>query len=595
MKVLVNDIYANLKGIPQDKVENVAIWGWSPEGADLLTLAINERIHIKYFVDYNHTVYKNKTIFDKCVIDREELLSCEDIFVIMGRKSFEEEQVWIENNLQGRYLVVDIGEPAAEFYNIRGEIYIYGAGIAGGRTLEILKEHGIEIGGFIDSNEEKVGITWFGYPIYSRKVLQEEDRIIISALHWAEIYDSLKNELNPEHIYVDYRNSRVSDHTIRYEEKNSIWIRYQNYPLEMLKNIRNVYITLLSDFIGKEICIYGNNEIACQITEILACLGLSVSIVTDNIADLVCYDSGNKMILLTKVDDKASASNSCVILDCGAEFKEWDITNFSQWRAVTDIRFANRKMLRDRLVAYVIDNEGHQYKGFYTHGTESESKKRIVVLGGSTTEAELYGKSIISWPEYLIQKREDIVIYNGAAAGFISAEECLKMLRDVAHIKPDLIISYSGINDCYQIQNKKTPFKRDENFNVFYGLESNMSLSEHWILMERYMQAMSLVMGSSFIAILQAGIWGREESDRTAHEELVYDLYEDTKSYNSVFVKNVQEVMDEYKWIYDLSKPFDGVKCTVFRDGCHLTNEGNQILADKISGIIDDYYEKKLN
>jgi len=60
-----------------------------------------------------------------------------------------------------------------------------------------------------------------------------------------------------------------------------------------------------------------------------------------------------------------------------------------------------------------------------------------------------------------------------------------------------------------------------------------------------------------------------------------------------LFVSEVQEKMQEYDWMYDLSKPFDGVKTTVFRDGVHLTNEGNKIIADKISDIIDDYYKGK--
>lgn len=590
MKVLVNDIYANLKGIPQDKMENVAIWGWSPEGVDLLTLAINERIHIKYFVDYNHTVYKNETIFDKRVIDREELLSCEDIFVIVGRKSFEEEQAWIENNLQGRYLVVDIREPAAEFRNMQGGIYIYGAGIAGGRTLEILREKGIEVEGFIDSNEQKAGTTWCDYPVYSRKVLQEEDRVIISALYWTEILDSLKKEFNPEHIYVDYRNCRVSDHTMRNKYNASILIKYQNYPVLMWSKLMMDYVSLLVDFKGKKIGIYGNNEIAEQVVEILECLGMSVSRVSDEIADFGCQDLENQMVLLTKVDDKASAANGCVVLDSGADFDSWHISNFSQWRSITSISGAARKICRDRLVSYVPEYEGHQYKGFYTHGTPSESKKRIVVLGGSTTDAGMYGKAITSWPEYLARKRDDVVIYNGGASGFISAEECLKMLRDVVHIKPDLVISYSGINDCYKIQDEKTPFKRDEEYDVFYGLESSMTRSEHWLLMERYMRTIASVMGADFIAILQTSVYGREEADRSTHEQLSGALYKDT--YNE-FVKEVQEVMNEYDWMYDLSKPFDGIKYEVFRDAAHLHEEGNQIIADKISDIIDDYYKNK--
>jgi len=305
MKVLINDIYANLKEISPDKLENVAIWGWTNEGLDLLTLAINERIHVKYFVDYNNTIYKNEIVFDKRVITREELAVYEDVFVLIDRKSFEKEHIWIEDNLKGRYLVVDIGELASDFCNIRRGIYIYGAGIAGQRTLEILREKGIEVEGFIDSNEEKVGAKWCDYPIYSRKVLCEDDIVIISALYWAEIYDSLKNEFHSDHIYVDYRNSRVSDHTIRYEEMNFIWLKYGKYPLEVIRGDFTIYGTWLTDFQNKELSICGNDEIVEQMVEILGCLGIAVSFTTDNFADLACLNLDNQMILVAKVDEEA--------------------------------------------------------------------------------------------------------------------------------------------------------------------------------------------------------------------------------------------------------------------------------------------------
>ena len=593
MKALVNDIYANLKGIPQDKIEHVAIWGWTAEGTDLLTLAINERIHVKYFIDYNRTIYKNKFIFDKRVINREELMACKDIYVIMGRKSFEEERTWIENNLQGRYLVVDIGELAEELTNPQGGIYIYGAGIAGQRTMEILKEKGIEIDGYLDSAEQKVGTIWCDYPIYSRKVLQEEDIVIISSLYWLEIYDSLKNEFNQEHIFVDYRNSRISDHTIRFEEMNSIWIKYQDYPLEPLQGGSIATLAFLVDFTGKEISIYGNNKIAEQLVEIFQCIGMTISQITDDIGDFAYQDLKNQMILITKIDDKVSKINRRIVVESGDAFADWDISYYSQWRPITDVCGAKRKMLHDQLVNISIINIGHQYQGFYTHGILSESKRKIVVLGGSTTEAELYANYITSWPEFLAQKRDDIIIYNGGVAGFTSVQECLKLLRDVIHINPDLVISYSGVNDWRQIRNEKQPFKgagacRD----LYYGLESNMKKYEYWILMERYMHAVSRVNGSDFIAILQTMSTLRKDQDASSYEQLLPAYYEDCGEYNA-FVSEIQGRMQEYEWMYDLSNPFEGIKGTVFRDLVHLNNEGNSIIADRISDIIDDYYSKQ--
>jgi len=106
------------------------------------------------------------------------------------------------------------------------------------------------------------------------------------------------------------------------------------------------------------------------------------------------------------------------------------------------------------------------------------------------------------------------------------------------------------------------------------------------------MHAISKVNGSDFIAILQTCSVLRKEEDIVAYEQLTSAFYNNLTEYE-LFVSEVQEKMYKFDWFYDLSKPFDGVKTTVFRDGVHLTNEGNKIIADKISDIIDDYYKGK--
>ena len=87
------------------------------------------------------------------------------------------------------------------------------------------------------------------------------------------------------------------------------------------------------------------------------------------------------------------------------------------------------------------------YPGFYVLGTREPDNFKIAILGGSTSDSDLYWYR--SWPEIFYEKycRENISIFNGAMAGYNSAQELIKLMRDVVHLKPNLLIVLNGIND----------------------------------------------------------------------------------------------------------------------------------------------------
>ena len=72
----------------------------------------------------------------------------------------------------------------------------------------------------------------------------------------------------------------------------------------------------------------------------------------------------------------------------------------------------------------------------------------ILALGGSTTDGVRIGHS---WPEELArtlkERRIPGTVINGGIGGYSTNQELLKLLRDGIEFKPDIVISYSGIND----------------------------------------------------------------------------------------------------------------------------------------------------
>lgn len=88
--------------------------------------------------------------------------------------------------------------------------------------------------------------------------------------------------------------------------------------------------------------------------------------------------------------------------------------------------------------------------GFTVHAAPGEPWPRpwIVTLGGSTTDPNIGNGS---WPGELahLMTSQGIAgtVINGGVAGYTTSQELLKMIRDVVELGPDIVISYSGINE----------------------------------------------------------------------------------------------------------------------------------------------------
>ncbi len=86
--------------------------------------------------------------------------------------------------------------------------------------------------------------------------------------------------------------------------------------------------------------------------------------------------------------------------------------------------------------------------GFIIYGDKSETPTlRIAILGGSTTDPF----SDHNWPQelarILAEHRISAHVYNGGVSGYSSNQELLKFVRDVEPLRPDVVITFSGIND----------------------------------------------------------------------------------------------------------------------------------------------------
>ena len=89
--------------------------------------------------------------------------------------------------------------------------------------------------------------------------------------------------------------------------------------------------------------------------------------------------------------------------------------------------------------------------------------------------------------------------------------------------------------------------------------------------------------GGRFIALLQPAAY--VGSPRTDHLKLDPDL---GQNFAEVY-KHLQRMIKErnHPWIYDLSDSFDGNE-HIYIDFCHVSPNGNRIIAEKISSLVND-------
>ncbi len=240
--------------------------------------------------------------------------------------------------------------------------------------------------------------------------------------------------------------------------------------------------------------------------------------------------------------------------------------------------------------------------------------KKIVIFGGSTTDWSV--SHINAWPFYLnqrlIQEGYEYSVYNGAIVGYYSSQELLKCMRDCLSLQPDLVISYSGINDANWVKTNQThPYICDYLFEncekimkktvvvragtsqveeIGYGQTWQKEDKDLWIDNMRMMHALCEEFGIKFFTFLQPtefyGNYKLSEIEKT----VLYEQYgeKDIVRVREFFEYTSKETQ-KYNYMYDFTRIFEGDIEGVFYDSMHTDERGNKIIADKIFKAIEKY------
>lgn len=259
---------------------------------------------------------------------------------------------------------------------------------------------------------------------------------------------------------------------------------------------------------------------------------------------------------------------------------------------------------------------------YYNPDKDTSKAIKIVTLGGSTTQD---GMGDWSWPEYLFeildQKGFNVIVYNGAVAGYYSSQEMFKLIRDALPLHPNLIISYSGINDLgYLGSHTKHPhvhpyqsalcrylatggelsfplfpstfmvghkvlkkfFKAGKYIN--YGTPLGCTPSEHWFTNINIMHAVSKQFNINYLAILQPTL-GIGNYHLTKEETEYLQLYLKKRpkwlERAGSFYVDARKKCNEVEFCIDFEDVFTS-QGPFYKDATHQNNEGKYFLAQAI-------------
>jgi len=244
-------------------------------------------------------------------------------------------------------------------------------------------------------------------------------------------------------------------------------------------------------------------------------------------------------------------------------------------------------------------NRMGELMGFKVFGNIETATKKIVVLGGSTSDYSFGGFK--SWPQFLQEilgrASTSTVVLNGAVAGYTTGQSLLKLVRDVVPLRPDVVISFEGVNDAVQERVAGHPLVHPYAFSTFEtmfqatpkeGLSINQTLSgitfgvkdaagrvESWMRNLRAMQALCREFGIRFFAFLQPTVFsGSPDSAGDPQSDAIRTFY-----------REARECAAAFESVIDASGLLDGIENAYF-DFVHYSESGNAVIAEWVHRAI---------
>lgn len=211
-----------------------------------------------------------------------------------------------------------------------------------------------------------------------------------------------------------------------------------------------------------------------------------------------------------------------------------------------------------------------------------------MVLGGSTSTSNVY--RTVSWVEYLyklmVEAGYSPIIYNGAMCSYGIVDEFLRMIRDIEPLKPDVVISFSGVNNTSArkvinlFNTCSGGFEINYNGDVISGMKSNETLYDFWCRISKLMRMVAEYHGARVYNFLQP-----MNSTDKSYDLMQTSMFELTEHKEYVEEYKVKALRETDQFYIKLLSMFEGKK-EMYIDMCHYSNKANRLIAECVFEII---------
>ncbi len=361
--------------------------------------------------------------------------------------------------------------------------------------------------------------------------------------------------------------------------------------VDLLNFIQNI------DYAAKEqkrIYLYSRrNAVARLIEEVLSIYGIKITGYVgeteiheqdiQSIYGLAYEGTEDKLIIISEEFPEKFVEARENIELAGFSLEERNYTGFQCHTRSKGMMLSKWHYYKDPLLGgSIIYPEGKP--GWKLYGKEEDGAVRIMVLGGSTSSEQYHPENWISKLYYkLCQDNIKAVIYNGAHSGNDVVDEILRLLRDGYALKPQIVISMSGVNntsykDCTNQFNEINLIQWVQTLSpdsiYCSGVESDEPLYSFWSRNIKILKLIAEFYGADFFGFLQPmnitmshmSLWEKSRYELEGHAEASRDFMEHAKS------------CDDYRNLMQLFEHQD----EMYIDMVHYTDLAHEAIADKV-------------
>lgn len=564
-----------------NRIKNKSIYIWNVDKdsiTEFTKLAIRQ-IDIKGFVT-EEEIYIGEQYMNRPVVGIETALKEEDIVIILSEKC--DRNKIPEKINQKAYFISELLQIDEELK--RKKVYIYGAGIGGKRILTELKAGNIDVEAFCVTHRNNENIVENKNVYQIDEIVQENSNaFIVSVLRDDDKQDMI--DVLDRYGADIYIRDFLNDYTIfviaLFQSIHKAW--HEKKKIYVYTKKLGGYLT----FIEKTLEVYGIRVSGYVYKEASAELGIR------DIYELVYEEIQDIYVLVNDLDiieRKEQIAVYDLLESIGFSISEFNYAGFHQV-TTTDWR-AHIQMIPDPLVGWSLSYGEKDLPGIHVFGNMNKDDVRIVVLGGSTsTEGVLRPASWVKQlHQKLISKNLSVTIFDCAGPDEDAFQELLRFIRDGVHLKPQCVISMSGVNNAIHrirnVENKANLNHMVQWYNTLApdapyvcGIPIRESAFTYWIRMQKIIKSVVEQSGGRYYCFLQPIKETKEKL--TIFEKSVHfsgDAYNEAASFR---IESRQD--DFYINLLSLFDEQEGM----FIDNCHYSEKANELLAEIV-------YEKLL-